>query len=162
MLVAVLDKKYRKPVKCEEGDLELYFNKNRKKYKWELPHFRGAVIHCRNEREAKRIKKFLKKYSFLEWEKRFMEIVKQHPESFRIECGIFQIGTNPYVDRLAFKCGSYEPIENLPYTFVMGKKIKKGPENYTDVMDELVGDYLAEHENDWLYELKTVNFGGSY
>ena len=58
----------------------------------------------------------------------------------RIEAGVFQIGTNEYIDKLIFKCGDFQPDSILPYTFVMGKKLKKGPESYEDVKEVAVVD----------------------
>lgn len=162
LLVAALEKKYHRPMTYTETDLEHFFKENRKRYVWELPHYRGAVIHCRDKKDAKRIKKMLKKHPFADWKEVFMKAMGQMEQAPRMECGIFQIGTNPFVDKLVFKCGSYTSVDGLPYTFVLGKKLKKGPENYEDVKDCVVRDYLAEHENDWFDELKTVNNGGSY
>ena len=35
------------------------------------------------------------------------------------ETGLFQIGTNPYVDKLAFKCGHFNSSRtDLPYAFL--------------------------------------------
>ena len=162
LLAAVLEKKFYKPVIYTDTDLEHFFKTNRKDYVWELPHYRGAVIHCRDKKQAKRIKKLLKKHPFADWNEAFVKTMGQMKQPPRMECGIFQIGTNPYIDKLVFKCGEYTPVEGLPYTFVLGKKLKKGPESYEDVKDKVIQDYLAKHENDWLFELKTVNNGGSY
>ena len=72
----------------------------------------------------------------------------------RMEAGVFQIGTNRYIDKLVFKCGSFQPEPDLPYTFVMGKKLKKGPESYEDVREAVVKDYLTVYEDAWLKDLK--------
>ena len=85
-----------------------------------------------------------------------------------------QIGKNPYVDKLAFKCGSYLPHAELPYTFVLGKRLKKGPEEYQDVLDAVMTDLCeAQKESEMLAlkrkfkveinqdVLKTVNCDGS-
>ncbi|MBT0709053.1 hypothetical protein INE91_02886 [Phocaeicola vulgatus] len=71
-----------------------------------------------------------------------------------MEAGVFQIGTNRYIDKLVFKCGSFQPEPDLPYTFVMGKKLKKGPESYEDVREAVVKDYLTVYEDAWLKDLK--------
>ena len=72
----------------------------------------------------------------------------------KAEAGVFQIGTNRYIDKLVFKCGSFQPEPDLPYTFVMGKKLKKGPESYEDVREAVVKDYLTVYEDAWLKDLK--------
>jgi peptidyl-prolyl cis-trans isomerase SurA len=154
LLVAVLEKKYRKPVKYTEKDLEHYFESFRSSYAWDLPHYRGAVVHCKDKKESKRIKKLLKKRRFTEWGKMLVNSNDGILASSLIEIGIFQIGTNKYVDKLVFGCGDYEPLDEFPYTFVIGKKLKKGPENYEDVKEKVLKDYLNTHRNDWLYELR--------
>ena len=45
-------------------------------------------------------------------------------------------------------------LNGLPYTFVMGKKLKKGPESYEDVREAVVKDYLTVYEDAWLKDLK--------
>lgn len=126
-----------------EKDLESYFKKHKTDYRWELPHFRGAVIHCLNKKAASKIKKYLKKLPETEWEAALSQISKTHPElRAKIETGLFQIGTNCYIDKLAFKCGSFSPEQDLPHTFILGKRLKKGAEKYTDVREQVEKDYL--------------------
>lgn len=66
--------------------------------------------------------------------------------------GVFIIGKNQYVDKLVFKCGSFEQVRFFLY-FVMGKKLKKGP-GYLDVKESVIRDYQAIHEDSWMKELK--------
>lgn len=154
LLVAVLEKKYRKPLAYTEKDLEDYFKQHRNDYAWVLPHYRGAVVHCRDKKEAKRIKKLLKKRHFSEWEKMLSGQNNAIMDSSYIEIGLFPIGKNKYVDKLVFGCGDFEPVEGLPYTFVIGKKLKKGPDSYMDVQEKVLKDYLNIHYNDWLNDLR--------
>lgn len=44
-----------------EDDLERFFKQHKSDYAWELPHYRGAVIHCKDRKTASAIKKQLKK-----------------------------------------------------------------------------------------------------
>ena len=154
LLVAILEKKYRKPLAYTEKDLERYYDLHRADYAWELPHYRGAVVHCRDKKEAKRIKKQLKKHRFVEWKRVLSEVNSVLSDSACIEIGIFQIGTNQYIDKLVFGCGDYKPVEEYPYTFVVGKKLKKGPDSYLDVLEKVREDYLKAHRNDWLNDLR--------
>ena len=172
LLAAALTKMYASSITYTEQDLEAWFKEHRKEYAWDLPHYRGAVIHCRDKKQAKRIKKWLEKYRFTEWK---VALSQAESDTLRAETGIFQIGTNQYVDKLVFKCGEYEPLEGFPYTFVMGKKLKKGPETYQDVREQVIKDWREAHQDGWLdalcreYKveidedvLKTVNNDGSY
>ncbi len=159
----------------QENDLEAYFKAHKSDYRWDLPHYRGAVLHCKDKKTASTLKKYLKKHPFEQWEEAFRQAVaKDSIPRARMEAGIFQIGRNAYIDKLVFKCGAYEADKSLPYIIVIGKKLKKGPETYHDVRDEVVRDYQASHQDAWIKTLrqvykveidqevlKTVNYDGS-
>ena len=130
-------------------ELESFFQANKARYHWEYPHFKGAVIHCANKKIASKIKKRLKKLPVALWEEALKRMEKEdaafHTER---ECGLFQIGKNRYVDRLAFKCGNFEPMADLPYTFIVGKRLKKGPEELRDVQSLVETDYRIQKEKE--------------
>ena len=160
-------------VSYSEEELEEFFIRYREGYQWDYPHYRGAVFHCKNKKTAKAIKKHLKRYDFSSWEEALNGLNFVYAESYRMEYGLFQIGKNKYVDKLIFKCGSFEPLSDYPYTFVMGKKLKV-PDSYKDVRDKVVKDYLDYQDRHWndvvkhKYKveineevLKTVNYSGN-
>ncbi|MBQ8521722.1 MAG: peptidylprolyl isomerase [Bacteroides sp.] len=153
LLAALLEKKYRTSVAYTEKELEKWFDTHRKAYAWDLPHYKGVVVHCRDKKEAKRIRKRLKKLDYEQWQSLAASTSSQ---DVRMECGLFRIGANPYVDKLVFKCGSYEPLEGLPYIFVLGKTLKKGPGDYRDIRERVLKDYREAHRNDWLEALKPL------
>ena len=142
LLVASLDAYLESLLACTESELEDYFKKNREQYGWGIPHYRGAVIHCQDKKEAKKIKKYLSKYPIALWKNAWERMPKEISEKCLMEVGMFSIGKNPYVDKLAFKCGEYQPLEDYPYTWVLGQKLKKGPTDYRDVYEDLKGDCL--------------------
>ena len=156
-------------------ELEAFFKKHKANYRWDLPHFRGAVIHCKDKKAASKIKKQLKKLPEEEWGNQLAALARIHPElKAEIEIGLFQIGTNCYVDKLAFKCGSFAANPVLPYTFILGKRLKKGPKKYTDVYQAVEKDYIKQLQTEQIsdlkqrfnveinqYVLKTVNCSGS-
>lgn len=135
-------------ISYSESDLEEFFNDYRKDYRWDYPHYRGAVFHCKNKKTAKAIKKHLKQYDHFSWEGALNGLNSVYAESYQMEYGLFQIGKNKYVDKLIFKCGSFEPLSEYPYTFVMGKKLK-APDSYNDVREKVVKDYLDFQERSW-------------
>ena len=138
-----------------EDGLERYFKEHRKDYQWDLPHFKGGVVHCLNKKTASRLKRKLKKVPYSEWEERIRQLSSENPElAAVVETGLFRIGTNAYVDRLAFKCGSFVPLEDFPFTFILGKCLKKGPEDYTDVLERVRNDYREECQEQQLRKLK--------
>ena len=134
-----------KSVSYSEKELEEFFIGHRKDYQWDYPHYRGAVFHCKNKKTAKAIKKHLKQYDYSLWEEALNGLNSVHSESYLMEYDLFLIGKNKYVDKLIFKCGSFEPLSEYPCTFVMGKKLK-APDSYKDVRDKVVKDYLDFQE----------------
>ena len=83
----------------------------------------------------------------------------------RFESGVFQIGRHAAVDKLVFKCGELPVDKELPYVFVLGKKLKKGEEVTADVRNEQENFYLKELRQKYEVEysaeiLNSVNFAG--
>lgn len=160
----------------DEGMLASYFVEHKNDYTWELPHFKGAVVFCQHKKTVKRIKKILKKQPFDDWGKVLAEKMREDSTlSAKVEIGLFQIGKNPYVDKLAFKCGTM-PV-NLEYAYVgiIGKPLNKGPETYKDVLENVKTDCLKERKRQAFESLKkkyrveinqrvlkTVNCSGKY
>ena len=140
LLAAALDAFLEKTLVCSDLDLEEHFKKNREQYGWGTPHYRGAVVHSMDKKDVKRIRKYLKKYPFALWKDACERMPKEIAEKCRIEVGMFAIGKNPYIDKLVFKCGDYQPLEDYPHTWVLGEKLKKGPTNYKDVLEGLKDD----------------------
>lgn len=177
LLASFWDQQHREasPREATPEELERYFKQNKNQYAWELPHFKGAVVRCVNKKMASRIKKYLKKLPVGQWKEGLHKLMAADSTvNASIEVGLFQIGKNACVDRLAFKCGKLPENDKLPYTFLMGKKLKKGPEDYTDVYEVLRNDYRREQEKRLLASLmqhfgveikqdvlKTVNCCGS-
>lgn len=134
--------------------LEKYFKENKQRYKWTLPHFKGAVVHCANKEDASRIKKKMKKNPPQRWPEEVKNWNRINPKSLvEVKTGLFRIGENPYVDKLAFKCGSLP--EHSGYVFVYGKRLKNGPENYLDVYDKVEKDYLMSEKRTLIDSLKS-------
>ena len=174
LLVAFLDDYLHTKVTFTEKDLDEWFQMNRLAYGGGIPHFRGAVIHCRNKKDAKAIKKHLKKYPEIMWEEMSRQMPSDLADACQIEVGLYRIGENPYVDKLALGCGEFENLTDYPYTWVMGKRLKKGPKTFHDVRWKVENDCLLAKKKDELetfmrkYKveidkevLKTVNRAGN-
>ena len=69
------------------------------------------------------------------------------------ESGIFKKGQNPYVDKLVFGEGEFEPMKNFPYVNVIGRILKQ-PENMTDVSAQVAEDYQNYLEKLWVDSLR--------
>lgn len=140
LLVAVWEARLQKDVRCTERELEAWFKAHRADYGWGKPHFRGAVIHCRSKKEAKAIKKYLKKFPESLWLEAWKRMPSEVSKASRMEVGLFAIGENPYVDKLVFKQGTFQALPDYPHTWVLGQKLKKGPSAYLDVRAKVEAD----------------------
>lgn len=157
LLAAYWDKRHggTKSGNISDKELQDYFESHKNDYAWDLPHFKGGVIHCLNKKVASKLKKRLKKCPLNKWNEEISAFSQENPEwKVVVETGLFQIGTNPYVDKLAFKCGHFTPRTDLPYAFVLGKRLKKGPEDFQDVRNEVQRDYRLWTERAQMEELK--------
>ena len=176
LLAAAWDKYYSDNMQnYSEDDLKVFFKANKKRYRWELPHYKGAVIHCKSRKYARKIKKELRRHSQEEWSDILYGIGKKDSRYDAVmQTGLFSIGENEYIDKLVFKCGNYKPVDGYPYSFVVGKCLDYMPDSYKDVYDIVVQDYILKRkelyferlEREFRVEkyidvLKTVNSDGS-
>lgn len=159
----------------DEQRLTDFFNKHRERYRWELPRYRGAVIHCADKRTAKQVKRLLKKQPQSLWE----ELVNRSfgagmsPAKAVMEQGLYAIGTNAYVDKLVFKQGDFSPVKSYPFTVVMGE-VEKIPTDFraveksvrTDLKEHLRAEYMRNLRHRFAVEtnqevIKTVKNSAS-
>lgn len=157
LLAAYWDKRHTedKSGRATDEDLRNYFDAHKKDYAWSLPHFKGGVIHCLSKKAASKLKKRLKKLPLSEWAEEVAASFQEDSSmKAEVETGLFQIGKNPYIDKLAFKCGHFTSRTDLPYTFILGKRLKKGPEEWMDVHNEVVRDYRLWMEKSQMEELQ--------
>ena len=133
-----------------------YFKKHRKDYAWDKPHFRGMVYYCREASDVKAVKKLLKKVDEKQWTSTTRDHFNKDSVTVRMEYRMFEQGENPNVDVLAFKAKDVEqkPVIGFPYAAVLGKVLKKGPAVWTDVSNQVVGDYLHMREEEFVKELR--------
>lgn len=136
--------------------LEKFFKKNKKKYGWDVPHYKGMVFYCRQQSDVQAVKKLLKGVDELEWTKVVRENFNKDSVCVRMEQKIFVKGTNAFVDSLAFNVndGKTKPRKDFPYAGVVGTVLKKGPAKWTDVSADVVADLQAKREEEFVAELR--------
>ena len=143
----------------DEAGQAAYFKDHRKDYAWKEPHFKGIVYHVKDKADVKAVRNCVKKLPFSQW----AEALRQtfNPDSvirIRVEKGIFKPGDNALVDQQVFKLSPASPTTpsnpDYPIDAVYGKKLKKGPEDYTDVRGQVVADYQDMLEKAWVYDLR--------
>lgn len=138
----------------EEG-LQRFFKKNKKKYAWDAPRFKGAVVHCATPEVAEQVKKTMKKMPEEQWRNYLRtEVNKDSLQLAFMERGLFKQGANANVDHYIFKQGEPRPRKEMPHTVLIGKVQKKYPGSYMDVRGPVTADYQMEMERQWVESLR--------
>lgn len=141
--------------KDEEG-IAGYYSRNKKKYVWDAPRFRGIVMHTKDQATADAAKKMLKKVKDDSmWAKMLVdEFNNDSVTNIRIEHGLFKQGDNTGVDVYVFGVsGEVKPMKGYPVTDVYGNLLKK-PKSYKDVKGKVVADYQTAKEKEWVESLR--------
>lgn len=137
--------------------LEKYFKQNKKKYAWKEPHFYGMPYYAREESAVKGVQKLLKKVPEDKWTTTVREAYNADSITVRMEQPkLFKKGDNAFVDSLVFKVkdGKAHPRKDFPYAGVVGRNLKKGPQRWSDVANQVVTDYQAQCERQYVEELR--------
>ena len=144
------------PASKDTTGLVSYFKANKKKYAWKQPHFRGLVFYCKNQADVKAVKKCLKGVPEDKWTAKIREQFNKDSVTVRMERRLFQKGENANVDLLALKDKSAKlnPLKDYPYVDVVGKVLKKGPEKWTDISNQVVTDYQRMREDEYVAALR--------
>ena len=140
----------------DEAGLAQYFKKNKKKYDWDVPHFKGIAYHVKEVADIEGVKNCVKKLKFDQWAEALRTTFNGDSViRIRVEKGLFKRGDNALVDSAVFqKDTTVTKLKDYPYDAVYGKVLKKGPEDYTDVRGQVVADYQDLLEREWVAELR--------
>ncbi len=144
-----------KAAKDEAGPAN-YFKKNKKRYTWDSPRFKGMAYHVKDQADVKAVKKCVKGLAFDKWAERLRTTFNADSvKRIRVEKGIFKQGDNALVDSIVFKKDTIvKHLKDYPIDAVYGKILKKGPEDYTDVRGLVVADLQEELEKAWVADLR--------
>lgn len=142
----------------DEAGLKAWFDTHKKNYSWSEPHYKGIAYHVKDKADVKAVKKCLKGLPFEQW----AEVLRTtfNPDAIvriRVEKGLFKPGDNGTIDRMVFKIRNTKTDAanaNYPIEAVYGKKLKKRPEDYTDVRSQVVADYQDYLEKEWIASLR--------
>ncbi|MFR9165572.1 MAG: peptidylprolyl isomerase [Dysgonomonas sp.] len=133
-----------------------YFDKNKKKYTWDSPRYKGYIVYCKDEDTFKSAQKLANK------NKKSDDLTKVLNAAFNNDSvsfvvarrGVWGKGDNKFVDAYVYKSGVQpEPVKDYPFYFVVGKKISK-PEEYSDVRGLVTSDYQEAREKEWMDMLR--------
>lgn len=139
----------------DEAGLTKFFKKNKKKYKFETPRYRGAVIYANSAEDMAKAKKLFTDAP----QEEYRRIMKDNfyvdsVFTVRIEMGIFSIGDNAWVDKMVFGQGEGGTMKR-GFTLVdVAGTLLKGPQTYKDVKGHVINDYQKYLEERWLKVLR--------
>ena len=139
----------------DDAGLANYFKKNKKKYVWDSPRFKGIAYHVKDQADVKAVKKCVKGLAFDKWAEKLRTTFNGDSLiRIRVEKGIFKQGDNKLVDREIFKQNvEVKPLKDYPIDAVYGKVIK-APKDYTDVRGQVTADYQDMLEKEWVARLR--------
>ena len=135
--------------------IEKFFKKNKKKYKFETPRFRGAVIQATTQQNIDNIKSMIAGKSVSEYKSVIdANLPKDSMKNVRVEIGVFAVGDNAWVDKLAFGQGEGGKLrKGFTAVELEGRLIEK-PETYLDVKGVVTNDYQKYLEEQWVKSLR--------
>ncbi len=139
----------------DEAGLEAFFKKNKKRYTWEEPRFKGIAYHVKDKKDVKAVKDAVKGLPFSQWTEKLRTTFNNDSVlRIRVEKGIFKKSDNAWVDARIFKKGTVpQPMKDFPISAVYGKKLK-APQDMEDVRALVVTDYQEALEKEWVEQLR--------
>lgn len=138
----------------DEKGLERCFKKNKKKYRWDEPRYKGIAYFVKDEADIEAVKKAVKKVDFMNWADTLRKVFNDSIIRVKVVKGIFKKGENALVDKMVFKADTIvTPPAEYPIPAVYGK-VLKAPKSYEDVRELVVADYQEQLEKQWVAELR--------
>ena len=138
----------------DEAGLAAFFKKNRKRYAWTEPRFKGIAYNCKNAADVEAVKRSIKKVDFDDWAETLRKQFNDSTLRIKVVKGIFKKGDNALVDREIFQVDTtYTAPKGYEHTAVFGKKLK-APKTYDDVRELVVADYQEYLEKQWIADLR--------
>ena len=140
----------------DEAGLAQFFKKNKKKYNWDEPRYKGMAYHVKVQEDVKAVSDCVKKLPFDKWAEALRTTFNNDSVlRIRVEKGIFRQGDNALIDSVVFKKDTtVTHLKDFPIDAVYGKILKKGPEDYTDVRGLVTADYQDMLEQEWVANLR--------
>lgn len=140
----------------DEAGLQKFFKKNKKKYAWDEPRFKGISYHTKDVADIKAVQKAVKGKKFDEWAQILRTTFNNDSVlRIRVNKGIFKKGDNALVDKMEFGVADakVKEIKGFPNSAVFGKLLN-APEEMSDVKALVVADYQEEMEKEWIKSLR--------
>ena len=138
----------------DEAGLAAYFKKNRKRYKWAKPRFKGIAYWEKEQGDVEAVKASLKKVPFEQWPEYLRKEFNDSTIRIKVVKGIFREGDNALIDKVVFgKDTTVADVKDFPISATYGEKLK-APKTYNDVRELVVTDYQEQLEKAWIEALR--------
>ncbi|MBQ7442458.1 MAG: peptidylprolyl isomerase [Bacteroidaceae bacterium] len=156
LLYEVCQRQVWEPAARDTAALEAHFKANKKAYAYAKPHYAGALLQARDKATLAAARKALKGMPEERWAETIKTRFNADSVQVRFERRVFEQGDNAMVDSLAFgiRQGKTRPSKTFPAAAVVGRKLKKGPQRWTDVGSQVVTDYQSKKEAEFVEELR--------
>ena len=140
----------------DEAGLAKCFKKNRKKYAWDQPRYKGMAYHVKTQEDVQAVADCVRDLPFDQWAEALRSTFNADSViRIRVEKGIFKLGDNALIDSMVFQKDTVAThLKDYPINAVHGKLLKNGPEDYTDVRGLVVADYQEALEKEWVAKLR--------
>ena len=155
LLFEISNREVWEAVEKDETALANYFAKNKKKYQWDEPRFKGISYQVKDKKDVKAVKKAVKGLPFDQWNEKLRTTFNNDSIlRIRVKKGLFKKGEDSLVDREIFKVKKNAEINpEFPINAVYGKLLK-GPQTLSDVRKLVVADLQEELEKQWVARLR--------
>ncbi|MBQ7494722.1 MAG: peptidylprolyl isomerase [Bacteroidaceae bacterium] len=156
LLYEIMQRTVWEPAAKDTAALINYFKKNKKQFAYEKPHYSGALLQARSADILKQVQKALKGKPEDSWAGIVKTQFNKDSVLVRFERRNFEQGENALVDSLVFgvKKGKSRLSKTYPAVGIIGRKLKKGPQVWTDASAQVVQDYQGVKEQEFVDELR--------
>ena len=139
----------------DNAGLAQYFKKNKKKYKWDTPRFKGIAYHVKDQKDVKAVRDCVKNLPFDQWAEQLRKSFNNDSIiRIRVEKGLFKQGDNKLIDKEVFKQNVEVPAtKGYPIDATFGKKLT-APKDFEDVRGLVTADYQEALEKEWVAQLR--------
>ncbi len=138
----------------DDAALATYFKKNKKKYRWDEPRFKGIAYNTKTEADVQAVKASLKNVPFKDWADKLRTTFNDSTVRIKVVKGMFKKGDNALVDRDVFKKDTtVAAVKDYPFEATYGELLK-APKTYEDMRELVVADYQEQLEKEWVAQLR--------
>lgn len=136
----------------DTAGLEKFYDKHKKQYKWEEPHFSGEILYCSADSVKDSVELLLSQNMK---PREIFKAMNKDGLRFKYESGSYTKGQNAVVDQYIWDGEEAEPNKKFPVAFVDGTTHEAGIlKAFDECRGAVTSDYQNELEEDWIKTLK--------